>query len=172
VMGMGEGLAMPAISNLFAKCGPFFNNQMVYCDECKCAFGYRPFISQISCDVYACTCACHTLACLSRSSCLHVFTTIAHMLTGSSPDCVPRVVGVHRWVPRSNLSGSLSLAFTGGPVGIIAALLLAPPFLDAFGWESLFVVCGAMGLAWSAVWQPVIPDGPPQLQSQPQSAGA
>lgn len=93
VMGMGEGLAMPAISNLFAK-----------------------------------------------------------------------------WVPRSNLSGSLSLAFTGGPVGIIAALLLAPPFLDAFGWESLFVVCGAMGLAWSAVWQPIIPDGPPQLQSQPQSA--
>lgn len=80
--------------------------------------------------------------------------------------------GCFRWVPRGNLSASLSLAFTGGPVGIIAALLLAPPLLDGLGWPALFWVCGAMGLAWAAVWQPIISDQPPVLKPAPEAAGA
>lgn len=66
-----------------------------------------------------------------------------------------------KWVPKGNLTSSLSVAFSGGPVGIIAALLLAPVVIDTLGWPSVFYICGATGLAWAAYWQPTIPEQPP-----------
>jgi len=68
-----------------------------------------------------------------------------------------------RWVPQANLSSSLSLAFTGGPVGIITALVVAPPLISNLGWESVFWMCGASGLAWAAWWHPSVAEEPPSL---------
>ena len=77
----------------------------------------------------------------------------------------------HRWVPKGNLTSSLSVAFSGGPVGIIAALLLAPVVIDTLGWPSVFYICGATGLAWAAYWQPTIPEQPPRAPLAAASAG-
>ena len=76
-----------------------------------------------------------------------------------------------RWVPKGNLTSSLSVAFSGGPVGIIAALLLAPVVIDTLGWPSVFYICGATGLAWAAYWQPTIPEQPPRQPLAAASAG-
>lgn len=70
---------------------------------------------------------------------------------------------VRRWVPQANLSSSLSLAFTGGPVGIVTALVVAPPLIGNLGWQSVFWLCGASGLAWVAWWHPTVPEQPPAL---------
>lgn len=77
-----------------------------------------------------------------------------------------------RWVPKGNLTSSLSIAFSGGPVGIITALLVAPAVIDLLGWPSVFYICGATGLAWAAYWQPTIPERPPPPLLAASSAGA
>lgn len=74
-------------------------------------------------------------------------------------------------MPKGNLTSSLSVAFSGGPVGIIAALLLAPVVIDTLGWPSVFYICGATGLAWAAYWQPTIPEQPPRPPLATASAG-
>ena len=79
---------------------------------------------------------------------------------------------MYRWVPKGNLTSSLSIAFSGGPVGIIAALLLAPVVIENLGWQSVFYICGATGLAWSAYWWPAVPVQPPAIPAATASAGA
>lgn len=74
-------------------------------------------------------------------------------------------------MPKGNLTSSLSIAFSGGPVGIITALLLAPALIDTLGWQWVFWICGATGLAWCAYWQPNVPEQPPALPAAPSSAG-
>lgn len=74
-------------------------------------------------------------------------------------------------MPKGNLTSSLSIAFSGGPVGIITALLLAPAVIDSLGWPSVFYICGATGLAWAAYWQPTIPEQPPSLPAAVASTG-
>jgi ACS family sodium-dependent inorganic phosphate cotransporter len=67
-----------------------------------------------------------------------------------------------KWVPKGNLTSSLSIAFSGGPIGIITALVVAPALIENLGWQWVFWICGATGLAWSAYWQPTIPEQPPK----------
>ncbi len=74
-------------------------------------------------------------------------------------------------MPKGNLTSSLSIAFSGGPVGIITALLLAPALIDTLGWQWVFWICGATGLAWCAYWQPTVPEQPPALPTATSSAG-
>ena len=68
-----------------------------------------------------------------------------------------------RWVPQGKLSGSLAIAFSGGPVGIIIALLAAPPVIGGLGWQSAFWLVGSAGLAWTAFWLPTVADQPHAL---------
>lgn len=78
---------------------------------------------------------------------------------------------MRRWVPKGNLTSSLSIAFSGGPIGIISALLFAPALIDGLGWHSVFWICGATGLLWCACWQPTVPEQPPALPEATASKG-
>ena len=54
------------------------------------------------------------------------------------------------------------MVYSGGPVGIILALVAAPAIIGAFGWPSVFLIFGASGLAWMCAWVPMV--GPePQI---------
>jgi predicted MFS family arabinose efflux permease len=68
-----------------------------------------------------------------------------------------------RWVPKTSLSQALSVAYSGGPVGIITALLAAPAIIRTLGWESVFWIFGTTGLLWMFAWMPLVDEEPPQL---------
>ena len=68
-----------------------------------------------------------------------------------------------RWVPKATLSQALSVAYSGGPVGIIVALLAAPAIIRTLGWESVFWIFGTTGLLWIFAWMPLVDEEPPQL---------
>ena len=68
-----------------------------------------------------------------------------------------------RWVPKTSLSQALSVAYSGGPVGIITALLAAPAIIRTLGWESVFWIFGSTGLLWMFAWMPLVDEEPPQL---------
>jgi ACS family sodium-dependent inorganic phosphate cotransporter len=55
---------------------------------------------------------------------------------------------VARIVPPEERSRAVSFVFGGLHVGSILGLLAAPALITHFGWESVFVVFGAAGLAW------------------------
>uniref|UniRef100_A0A383V629 Major facilitator superfamily (MFS) profile domain-containing protein n=1 Tax=Tetradesmus obliquus TaxID=3088 RepID=A0A383V629_TETOB len=55
---------------------------------------------------------------------------------------------VSRVVPASERSTAVSMVFGGLHVGSILGLLAAPYLITNFGWETVFVVFGAAGLAW------------------------
>jgi len=55
---------------------------------------------------------------------------------------------VSRVVPQNERSTAVSFVFGGLHVGSILGLLAAPYLITNFGWETVFVVFGAAGLAW------------------------
>eukprot|EP00878_Enallax_costatus_P007855 GHUV01008220.1.p1 GENE.GHUV01008220.1~~GHUV01008220.1.p1 ORF type:complete len:452 (+),score=188.23 GHUV01008220.1:873-2228(+) len=55
---------------------------------------------------------------------------------------------VSRIVPPNQRSTAVSFVFGGLHVGSILGLLAAPYLITHFGWETVFVVFGAAGLAW------------------------
>ena len=63
-----------------------------------------------------------------------------------------------RWVPKASLSQALSVAYSGGPVGIILALLAAPAIITHFGWSAVFFLFGGAGLTWVLTWVPLVDD--------------
>ena len=53
------------------------------------------------------------------------------------------------------------MAYSGGPVGIITALLAAPAIIRTLGWESVFWIFGTTGLLWMFAWMPLVDEEPP-----------
>jgi ACS family sodium-dependent inorganic phosphate cotransporter len=65
---------------------------------------------------------------------------------------------VSRVVPPSERSTAVSVVFGGLHVGSILGLLAAPAIISRFGWETVFVVFGAAGLAWVAWFEALMAD--------------
>eukprot|EP00899_Mesostigma_viride_P006411 jgi/Mesvir1/15771/Mv03340-RA.1 len=73
------------------------------------------------------------------------------------------------WMPprlRSQALGAIMAGFHGGTM---AGLLLAPPIMTRFGWRSLFVVFGVLGLPLLVAWKLFIP---PRQAPAPTSASS
>ena len=57
-----------------------------------------------------------------------------------------------RWTPPEEKSRAISLALSGTSFGSVAALLLTPPLIVAYGWEAAFYVFGLFGVVWWVAW--------------------
>lgn len=68
---------------------------------------------------------------------------------------------VSRWIPVQERSRSLSLIYSGMYMGSVFGLLLSPPMIRNFGWPSVFVGFGILGVIWMYYWAR-------QVQSSPQ----
>ncbi len=55
-------------------------------------------------------------------------------------------------LPANRRARAVALSFSGGTLGGVAAPLIAVPLGLAYGWRTAFVVSGAFGLAWLALW--------------------
>lgn len=65
---------------------------------------------------------------------------------GVSPSAATDLIA--RSIPLEERSRAVAFVFGGLSVGSVAGLLLAPPLIQNFGWESVFYMFGLLGLAW------------------------
>jgi ACS family hexuronate transporter-like MFS transporter len=64
------------------------------------------------------------------------------------------VSSVSQWFPRRESALAIGLFNAGSNVGAILAALTVPLVADLLGWRGAFVVAGALGAVWVAVWVP------------------
>ncbi len=62
-------------------------------------------------------------------------------------------------LPPTRRARAMALSFSGGTLGGVAAPLIAVPLALAYGWRTAFLISGAFGLAWLALW--VVVSRPP-----------
>src|SRR5262249_33265936 len=65
-----------------------------------------------------------------------------------------------RWVPVHERARSVALNASGISLGTVAALLLTPMIVLAWGWQAVFYCFGLLGFLWSAFWQFFASDSP------------
>src|SRR6056300_46424 len=62
------------------------------------------------------------------------------------------------WVPLSQRGFSLGLLNSAIAGGTVIAMLATPWLIEQWSWQVAFYVYGVLGLLWSAVWFPLIPN--------------
>jgi MFS transporter, ACS family, solute carrier family 17 (sodium-dependent inorganic phosphate cotransporter), other len=65
-----------------------------------------------------------------------------------------------RWVPVHERARSVALNASGIALGTVAALLLTPMIVLAWGWQAVFYCFGLLGFLWYAFWQFFASDSP------------
>jgi len=65
-----------------------------------------------------------------------------------------------RWVPKTEKARAIGLTYAAIPLGSVLALLITPTIVVRFGWEWAFYSFGLLGVAWFAVWQPLVTSHP------------
>jgi len=58
-----------------------------------------------------------------------------------------------RWVPLTERSRAIGLANSGIPLGSVCALVFTPYIVQAFGWQWVFYLFGALGAIWYVFWR-------------------
>jgi ACS family hexuronate transporter-like MFS transporter len=57
------------------------------------------------------------------------------------------------YFPKKDRAYSTSIFNAGATVGALAAPVVIPPIAKAWGWESAFIMIGALGFLWMGFWQ-------------------
>ncbi|KAK4481946.1 hypothetical protein RD792_012859 [Penstemon davidsonii] len=70
---------------------------------------------------------------------------------GVSPSAATDMIA--RSIPVEERSRAVSFVFGGLSVGSVLGLLLAPPLIENYGWESVFYTFGLLGIAWFSAFQ-------------------
>ncbi|XP_052199349.1 probable anion transporter 6, chloroplastic [Diospyros lotus] len=70
---------------------------------------------------------------------------------GVSPSAATDLIA--RSIPLNERSRAVSFVFGGLSVGSVTGLLLAPPLIQNFGWESVFYFFGLLGITWFSGFQ-------------------
>uniref|UniRef100_A0A2P2M794 Inner membrane transport protein yjjL n=1 Tax=Rhizophora mucronata TaxID=61149 RepID=A0A2P2M794_RHIMU len=70
---------------------------------------------------------------------------------GVSPSAATDLIA--RSIPLEERSRAVAFVFGGLSVGSVSGLLLAPPLIQNFGWESVFYIFGFLGVAWFSGFQ-------------------
>jgi len=65
------------------------------------------------------------------------------------PACMKAVA---EWFPKRERALATGIFNSGANIGNIAVPLVVPLLVAVFSWRGAFVVTGAMGLVWLAVW--------------------
>ena len=55
-------------------------------------------------------------------------------------------------LPEDKQSRGIAISYSGGSLGAILTPLLVTPIASRFGWQSTFLVSGALGAAWLMLW--------------------
>jgi ACS family hexuronate transporter-like MFS transporter len=55
-------------------------------------------------------------------------------------------------LPADRQSRGIALSYSGGSLGAILTPLMATPLAARFGWRASFLLTGALGVAWLALW--------------------
>ena len=63
-----------------------------------------------------------------------------------------------RAVPKEQRAGAVSTAFSGLHVGSVIGLIVSPAIISAYGWRSLFLTFGVVGMAWCFAFQALMHD--------------
>ncbi|PNF31733.1 Sialin [Cryptotermes secundus] len=66
------------------------------------------------------------------------------------------------WVPLSERARFMSFAVQGASLGTVVAMPLCGLVLNAWGWEAVFYVSGALALLWCVAWWLLVFDTPDQ----------
>uniref|UniRef100_A0AAR5PKJ7 Sialin n=2 Tax=Dendroctonus ponderosae TaxID=77166 RepID=A0AAR5PKJ7_DENPD len=75
----------------------------------------------------------------------------------------PSVAGLwSKWAPPLERSGLMMFASAGSYFGTVIALPLSALLAEAFGWRSIFLFFGAVGLFWYACWLYIVTSSPDQ----------
>jgi MFS family permease len=73
----------------------------------------------------------------------------------------PNLTGVlYRWMPASERARSQGVMWSAGRLGGGLAPLLLVPLELAWGWRSVFLLLGALGFVWVAVWRRLVRERP------------
>jgi ACS family hexuronate transporter-like MFS transporter len=56
------------------------------------------------------------------------------------------------WFPRRERALATGIFNSGANIGAVFAPAIIPPLAIAFGWRAAFVIIGAIGIVWLAVW--------------------
>lgn len=71
-----------------------------------------------------------------------------------SPSATTDIVA--RTVPKEERARAMATVFGGLNVGTILGLLLAPIFIENFGWQSVFYAFGGIGLVWVVFFENLV----------------
>lgn len=84
---------------------------------------------------------------------------------GEAANFPAAIKGVAEWFPKKERAFATGIFNSGSNVGAIIAPLLVPWLTLQYGWQWAFIVTGAMGLAWLALWMPLYyrPEEHPKL---------
>ncbi|CBN74929.1 Similar to transporters, possibly for inorganic phosphate [Ectocarpus siliculosus] len=63
-------------------------------------------------------------------------------------------------VPQDQRSRWLALIISGLQIGTVLAYWGSPVIVDTWDWQTMFLAYGALGLAWIALWLPLVSDKP------------
>jgi MFS transporter, ACS family, hexuronate transporter len=59
---------------------------------------------------------------------------------------------VAEWFPKKERALAAGLFNSGTSIGVVMALLITPWLLVSYGWREVFLVTGALGFVWLALW--------------------
>ncbi|KAI4335645.1 hypothetical protein L6164_014277 [Bauhinia variegata] len=82
---------------------------------------------------------------------------------GVSPSAATDIIA--RSIPLEERSRAVAFVFGGLSVGSVMGLLLAPPLIQNFGWESVFYLFGLLGIAWFLGFQ-ILEEGGAELSAE------
>ena len=74
-----------------------------------------------------------------------------------------------KWVPKAERSRSIAGLLSGLPLGTLFALAVTGPVIEAFGWEAIFYLFGALGIIFAVFWLKLIYETPrehPQISKE------
>ncbi len=65
------------------------------------------------------------------------------------PACIKTVA---EWFPRKERAHATGIFNSGSNIGAVIAPLTVPWLATTFGWQSAFLITGALGFLWLAAW--------------------
>ncbi|MGV8877920.1 MAG: MFS transporter [Sphingobacteriaceae bacterium] len=71
---------------------------------------------------------------------------------GESGNFPAAVKAVAEWFPKKERALATGIFNSGSSIGAVAAPLLVPWILSAYGWQEAFVITGALGFIWLIFW--------------------
>jgi len=71
---------------------------------------------------------------------------------GEAANFPAAIKAVSEWFPKKERAFATGIFNAGSNVGAVVTPLVVPPIALAMGWEAAFIITGALGFIWLAVW--------------------